>query len=195
MLARGLAACTRVPTGKDRCMSSTPNTAACTAGGCNNAGACTPSPNTVTCSSMCGSVNQLTTIKCNGVSTGCTNASTTASCPSNLVCANLTSCNPNCSGGGDAACLSTYYCAAGNCTPKIADGSGCSAANQCTSGVCGSYHRDADGDGYGVAAVTKLCGSAPPSGYVVNATDCCDADGSVHPGQTGWFTSASSACG
>jgi hypothetical protein len=57
------------------------------------------------------------------------------------------------------------------------------------------YHRDADSDGFGVAATTNLCGSTPPTGYVTDATDCCDADGEVRPGQLGWFTSGSVACG
>jgi hypothetical protein len=195
-LVSALGTCSNVPTGQDPHGTCPTNNATCTAGGCNNAGACTPAASTVTCATACGSTNQLSTTKCNGVSTGCTNSPTTASCPSNLVCQNATSCWANCSNGGDADCVSTTYCAGGNCTPKQADGTSCTAADQCTSGVCGSYHRDADGDGQGVPAVTMFCGSTPPAGYVTNTTDCCDADANVKQGQTGWFTvPANVACG
>jgi parallel beta-helix repeat protein len=48
-------------------------------------------------------------------------------------------------------------------------------------GVKTTFYRDADGDGYGNAAVTiQAC--AAPAGYVANSTDCNDANGSVHPG-------------
>ena len=44
-----------------------------------------------------------------------------------------------------------------------------------------TWHADSDGDGWGDAAVsTSLCDQ--PSGYVVNDTDCDDADDSTHPG-------------
>jgi len=164
----------------------------CAAGGC-TAGACTPAGNTVVCSSACSATNQLATKLCNGVTVGCTNAATTSSCPGNFVCANATACNTGCT--SDTACASTHYCSGGGCTVKLAYGQPCSAANQCMDGACGSFHRDADGDNYGVAATTILCGVAPPPGYVTNATDCCDADMNVRPGQTNWFTSGSVACG
>ncbi len=45
-----------------------------------------------------------------------------------------------------------------------------------------TYYRDADGDGFGNAAVsTQVCGSAP-SGYVSNNTDCNDTQASINPG-------------
>jgi len=195
-LASSLGTCADVPANNDPHGACVTNDTTCTAGGCNGAGACTPSANTVICSSTCGSTNQLTVKKCNGVSLGCSNAPVTNPCASNLVCRDLTSCAPNCSANGDADCLSTHYCSGGNCTLKITNGNSCSTANQCASGVCGSYHRDADGDTYGTAAVTKLCGATPPSGYVVDASDCCDADGNVHPTQTMYFpTAAMPACG
>jgi hypothetical protein len=79
---------------------------------------------------------------------------------------------------------------------KIANGGSCTGNNQCSSGVCGSYHRDADGDSYGASAVSRFCGSSPPSGYVVDGTDCCDADGDVHPNQGRYFPmAANAACG
>ena len=48
-----------------------------------------------------------------------------------------------------------------------------------------SYYRDADGDTYGNASqVSQTCSGTPPSGYVLNSTDCNDANVSVHPGAT-----------
>ncbi|MFO0662118.1 MAG: MopE-related protein, partial [Polyangiaceae bacterium] len=43
-----------------------------------------------------------------------------------------------------------------------------------------TYYRDADGDGFGNAALsTSAC--AQPSGYVLNATDCDDSNGATYP--------------
>ncbi len=48
-------------------------------------------------------------------------------------------------------------------------------------GVTVTYYRDADGDGYGNAAVsTATC--TQPNGYVANNTDCNDGSPTVHPG-------------
>ncbi len=48
-----------------------------------------------------------------------------------------------------------------------------------------SYYRDADGDTYGnVSQVTQTCSGTPPSGYVLNSTDCNDANTAVYPGAT-----------
>jgi len=100
-------------------------------------------------------------------------------------------------GGTDQAVIEPQVADYWPRTPKLGDGATCTGNNQCTSGACNIFYRDADGDGYGAAGTTKrVCGSAAPSGYVTDATDCCDADGMVHPGQTGWFTTAAAAgCG
>jgi hypothetical protein len=45
----------------------------------------------------------------------------------------------------------------------------------------GSWHADADADGYGDPAVTSVECTAPV-GYLADATDCNDADATVHPG-------------
>ncbi len=50
------------------------------------------------------------------------------------------------------------------------------------SGICAeTWFRDADGDGYGDRASPELS-CAPSEGLVRDATDCDDADASVHPG-------------
>jgi hypothetical protein len=52
--------------------------------------------------------------------------------------------------------------------------------------ACSSSHlvyRDADGDGYGDPGTSiTICDSAPPLGYVLDATDCNDAEAGMHPG-------------
>ena len=56
-------------------------------------------------------------------------------------------------------------------------------------GPISTYHRDADGDGFGDAAVS-FASCAAPSGYVANALDCSDADALVWspPGAVGNLT-------
>ncbi|HYK46418.1 MAG TPA: MopE-related protein, partial [Parafilimonas sp.] len=65
--------------------------------------------------------------------------------------------------------------------PEFCDGLDNNCNGVVDEGVKQTFYRDADGDGYGNAAVTtQSC--APPTGYVNNSLDCNDADGSVHPG-------------
>ena len=45
-----------------------------------------------------------------------------------------------------------------------------------------NYYADVDGDGYGAAGTTAQSSCAPVAGKVVTATDCNDADKTVHPG-------------
>ena len=54
-------------------------------------------------------------------------------------------------------------------------------------GATGSstFYLDSDRDGYGNSSIGVSACSAP-SGYVADNTDCCDADGSAHPGSTAW---------
>ncbi len=48
-----------------------------------------------------------------------------------------------------------------------------------------TYYRDADGDGYGSPATTKVaCAGTAPAGYAATATDCDDTSASVNPGGT-----------
>jgi hypothetical protein len=47
-----------------------------------------------------------------------------------------------------------------------------------------TYYVDADGDGYGDASVSTTTCDGAPVGYVADATDCNDADGSINPGVT-----------
>ena len=119
---------------------------------------------------------------------------TTASCPSNLVCANATACNTGCT--SDAACVSTHYCsgAAAAC-PSWATASPAPPPTSAPPARAAASTATPTADSYGVAATTTFCGTAAPPGYVADASDCCDADMNVRPGQTNWFTSGSAACG
>lgn len=49
------------------------------------------------------------------------------------------------------------------------------------------WYRDADGDGYGDAGVTKIA-KYHPEGYVNNDKDCYDNNPRAFPGQSGYFT-------
>ncbi|MBL7745967.1 MAG: T9SS type A sorting domain-containing protein, partial [Chitinophagaceae bacterium] len=64
---------------------------------------------------------------------------------------------------------------------EICNGIDDNCNGQIDEGVKITFYQDADGDGYGNAAVTTLACSAP-SGYVANNTDCDDANAAVHPG-------------
>lgn len=48
-------------------------------------------------------------------------------------------------------------------------------------GVQTAYYADADNDGFG-NALSSIFACAPPAGYVINATDCNDNNGSIRPG-------------
>ncbi|MFY1826978.1 putative metal-binding motif-containing protein, partial [Myxococcus fulvus] len=86
-----------------------------------------------------------------------------------------------------------YVAVAGDCNdgnPSIKPGAAevCDGAdNDCDSltdeGVLGTFHRDADGDGYGSTSQSTQACSAP-AGYVTNASDCLDTDAAIHPGAT-----------
>jgi len=43
-----------------------------------------------------------------------------------------------------------------------------------------TYYADTDNDGYGNSAISQMA-CVQPSGYVLNATDCNDANASIHP--------------
>lgn len=84
----------------------------------------------------------------------------------------------------ETSCGSAAYCDGGTCRPRLTNGSPCTANTQCTSGVCASFFRDQDADGYGAGEAT-LCAtsaSAPPAGYAVRGGDCADTDAARNPG-------------
>jgi hypothetical protein len=66
-------------------------------------------------------------------------------------------------------------------TPETCNGLDDNCNGTVDEGVLATFYRDADGDGFGNAAVSATACSAP-AGYVGNATDCNDAAAAVHPG-------------
>ena len=48
---------------------------------------------------------------------------------------------------------------------------------------CATYYRDADGDTYGDSG-DSIIATSQPAGYVANAGDCDDSNGSINPGAT-----------
>lgn len=59
----------------------------------------------------------------------------------------------------------------------------CNDAAYATTNTMSTFYRDADGDGYGNAAVTTSACTAP-AGYVANNTDCYDGNANAKPGST-----------
>ena len=71
-----------------------------------------------------------------------------------------------------------------NCDSNIDEGTASDAL---------TFYADSDGDGYGDAAtLTRAC--SLPTGFVVNTTDCDDADSSAHPGGTEVCDGADNDC-
>ncbi|MFT3769699.1 MAG: putative metal-binding motif-containing protein [Minicystis sp.] len=61
-------------------------------------------------------------------------------------------------------------------------------------GVKLTFYRDADGDGYGNAAITtQAC--TPPAGYVANNTDCNDSAATTSPGAADTCDGVDNNCG
>lgn len=126
---------------------------------------------------------------CNGSGT-CNDSGTTSCSP--YSCADQYSCRSSCSSHGE--CASGHYCNAPSCVPTLPNGSLCTAGYQCQSGLCNTYFRDADGDGYGSAGVTAKGCSTPPAGYVSNSSDCNDSSASIKPGGTEVCNSVDDDC-
>lgn len=70
----------------------------------------------------------------------------------------------------------------------------CNTNSDCASLLCQTFYADRDHDGYGDSNTTlKFCevaGATPPTGYVTQGGDCCDADSNAYPGQAKYFTAA-----
>ena len=115
-----------------------------------------------------------------------------SSCGTGLYCdssSNCSSCTPGgvCSTNPGAPCLEgKTECSSGH--PLCVD---------TTTSLTKTFYRDADKDGYGNPADSKVvCGRAPPapSGYVDDRADCCDLDKDARPNQTNFFTTPN-GCG
>src|SRR5205085_7269291 len=63
---------------------------------------------------------------------------------------------------------------------EICNGIDDNCSGQIDEGVKTTFYADADGDAYGnMNATTQACSA--PSGYILNNTDCNDANANVHP--------------
>ena len=89
------------------------------------------------------------------------------------------------------ACGSGLACVSGACACTTTSCPGCCNGSQCL--VKPTFYQDADGDGYGNAAV-PISACIRPNGYVSDNTDCCDSDANAHPGST-YCSSSKRACG
>jgi hypothetical protein len=114
--------------------------------------------------------------------------------------------NDNCTGAANEGCqcingVTKKTCGACNDGTQV-----CADGKTNTYGACSgavlqptTYYRDADGDGFGSAATTTVCGP-PPAGYTDQTGDCCDDGGNlavaktIFPGQTQFFSASTTVC-
>ncbi|MEN9699055.1 MAG: hypothetical protein RLZZ301_253 [Bacteroidota bacterium] len=101
----------------------------------------------------------------------------------NLTIHNATSSTLNVTNCGPYTLNGQTYANAGTYTQLTTNVHGCDSTITLNLTIVGSltYYQDADGDGYGNAAVSQV-GCAAITGYVTNSTDCNDADNTIHPG-------------
>ena len=67
--------------------------------------------------------------------------------------------------------------------PELCDGKDNDCDGTIDDGVQNTYYRDLDNDGFGDQSTTvQAC--SPPTGYVINSTDCDDNDNTVYPNAT-----------
>ena len=111
-------------------------------------------------------------------------------------------CGQGCTPANDGDCGPRCGDNDGQCPPgctndpdcKSPDGASCTGANDCRSGVCGSFFEDKDRDGFGAGAQKRVCGAGLPPGYATRGGDCCDTSDFVFPGQTSTSTFAAQYC-
>ncbi len=151
-------------------------------------GAC--QPGTQACAggqwSACNGGTGPTAEVCNGVDDncdgtvdegcGCTDGATKACGSSVGVCQPGTQ---TCTGGLWGACQGYTGPTAETCDGKDDDCNG-----TVDDGATQRWYRDADADGHGDPTQWIWGGCTAPAGYVADATDCNDADPTVHPGAT-----------
>ena len=165
---------------------------------CTNGYACNLVAKPASCRTACtANVDCLTGYYCNGDNEVCQ-----ATKSDGLTCATDAECTSgHCATG---VCCNTACDAPNSCNKQGSSGKcQCSSSMNCGTGIaCQTFYQDADGDGYGnkngtTAAGTAMpgCVGSPPAGFVADNSDCDDGDASVHPGQTGWFTTASKGIG
>ena len=163
------------------------------------------SPSTSTCDAVgacklkngpaCGTGTECASGNCaDGV---CCNTGCTGSCLSCSLSGSFGTCS-SIKGTEDLdTCSGTYTCSPlGAC--RLKDTQPCTMNEDCASSICGRFYRDTDGDGYGDTTMSATFCTAAPSAtpnWAVRGDDCCDKDANVHPGQTAYQASESTACG
>ena len=120
--------------------------------------------------------------------TPCPTITATASPALASVCAGTTTSVTVTATGGTLPYVvsgSSLTVGAGTHNYTITDAKGCTTTASATIAEIAlvTFYADADGDGYGNAAVSVI-DCVQPTGYVSNATDCNDAVAAVKPGQT-----------
>jgi len=180
---------------------------------CNGQGQCISTPtacNNIRCASgqcpaFCANdSNCVTGMYCNGTSQQCVRKLADGNpCVTDNQCQNAHCVQPPTGSTASPVCCNVACGPPLSChTTGSVGRCSCGPGLNCTMG-CTLFYRDSDADGFGdrngsVAMNTAQAGcvgSAPPSGFVDNNTDCDDRDNRAFPGQTNSFTTQRTGVG
>jgi hypothetical protein len=154
------------------------------AAGTNGVGPCHGGTQTCSNGSFGSCVGQVlpTTEICDGLDNNCNGTVDDGNPGGGLTCG--TGLQGVCSAGTTACSTGAIHCNQ-NVLPsaEVCDGLDNNCNGSIDEGVLNTYYRDADGDGYGNAALSTLACSQP-TGYVANSNDCNDSNAAIHPGAT-----------
>lgn len=87
-------------------------------------------------------------------------------------------------GDPDPSDCSPFDPALSHAAQEVCDGQDNDCDEAIDEGLTSEFYPDSDGDGYGQANGSPVTACSAPGGYIVEHTDCDDANAAIHPGAT-----------